>query len=76
MSKSTIYVATHTFNTVLDGRRALITAGVTRVREGHPLLDANPGYFKVLDVHYDVEDTNARPGHQRTGNRRPAGEDA
>lgn len=75
MANSKIFVASQTFNTVIDGRSALIAAGVTRVREGHPLLDAYPGYFRELDVHYDVEDTSARPGHARGGNRRPAGKD-
>jgi len=71
MSQSTIYVATQTFNTMIDGQPALITEGITRVREGHPLLEAHRDYYKVLDVHYDVEDTVDRPGRPRGGNRRP-----
>lgn len=73
MSKNQIYVATQTFHTVIDGKPALISAGVTRVREGHELLAANPSCFAPIEVQYDLEDASARPGRTR---RAPKAEEA
>lgn len=61
-----VYVATESVSGLLfDGEPIDLRRGVTRVREGHPLLEAHPGYFRELDVHFDVEDATARPGQQR-----------
>jgi len=56
-----IYVAKETTFLTMDGKEVRISAGVTRVREGHALLAARPDLFKMLDVHYDVEDTRRAP---------------
>lgn len=44
-----------------DGGRASITAGVTRVREGHPILRGRESMFKEIDVHFDIEDARSAP---------------
>lgn len=49
----------------VDGEMMPYKRGVTRVREGHPLLSANPGAFKRLEAHYDVETATAGPGEAR-----------
>jgi hypothetical protein len=60
-SAGTIYVATDSFVTVVDGERIVAKKGKTRVREGHPLHRAAPSLFKPLDVQYDVETARAEP---------------
>jgi len=62
-----IYVARETFVCELDGSDVVVTAGVTRVREGHPLLAGREMYFDELDVQYDVdvEQATAAPGERR-----------
>lgn len=62
-----IYVATDSGIVQLDdGTQLTIQAGVTRVREGHPLLEGRELLFRKLDVHYDVEEATSRPGQVRT----------
>lgn len=60
-----IYIAAESFTTSLDGVPVLVTAGETRVREGHPLLAGREHLFRLLDVHYDIEDASAAPGAKR-----------
>lgn len=62
-----VWVATESAVCLLDGQQEVIHAGVTRVREGHPLLDAYRGYFEPADtgVHYEVEQATAAPGEKR-----------
>jgi len=68
MSKSErVYVANESFACQIDGKDYQIAKGITRVREGHPLLQANPQYFRPMEdnVHYDVEQATAAPGEKR-----------
>jgi hypothetical protein len=47
------YIATETFET----QDAFVQRGVTRVREGHPLLKAYPDWFAPVDeipAHYET----------------------
>lgn len=43
------------------GGQAHIQAGITRVREGHPILKGRESIFREIDVHYDVEDARSAP---------------
>lgn len=53
----TIYEATDSFTATIDGKDYQVSAGHTRVREGHPLLGGDRGqFFKPLTVDYDLED--------------------
>lgn len=57
-----IYIATVTGTATLpDGSEAHLQEGVTRVREGHPLLKGREAIFREIDVHYDVEDARSAP---------------
>jgi len=60
-----ILIATQTFSTTIDGEEFTVHAGRTRVRAGHPLIAANPGYFRAIDAHYDIEQATAAPGEKR-----------
>lgn len=60
-----IFVATESFATVIDGEPINVQKGITRVREGHPLMAGREGFFKELDVQYDVEQATAAPGELR-----------
>lgn len=76
---SDIFVATETFAVDLDGADTMVHDGITRVRDGHPLLALRPQAFKRVEdgVHFDVEDTRGGPGSKRTGKRGlKAGDDA
>lgn len=64
-----IYVAVDSAALPYEGGMTVIHKGVTRVREGHALLRQYPDLFKPIDVHYEVEDTTARPGEKRGGRR-------
>lgn len=44
-----------------DGGRVAITGGVTRVREGHPLLRGRESMFEEIGVHYEVETARQAP---------------
>ena len=68
MTKSTgqIYVAkTSGVASVKDYGEIVFTAGVTRIREGHPILKQIGHYFEPLTIQYDLEDTSAAPGEKR-----------
>jgi len=64
-----VFVAADSGALEFEGAMVVVHKGVTRVREGHELLRKYPDMFKPLDVHYDVEDTTARPGAKRGGRR-------
>ena len=65
MPDDTIYVATRTFVTTLDGKRVMVNRGKTRVRHGHPLLKGREHLFSPIGVHYDVEQATKAPGEKR-----------
>jgi hypothetical protein len=60
-----IFVAKESFSALLDGVPISVSAGVTRVREGHPLLNGREMFFEPLTVHYDVETAEQKPGAKR-----------
>lgn len=60
-----IFVATESGTVDFGGQYYAFTRGVTRVREGHPLLKVLPDYFKPIDVHYEWETATAEPGEKR-----------
>lgn len=49
-----------------NGDMVVVNKGVTRVRAGHPMLDAHPELFEEITVHYDVERATAAPGEKRS----------
>lgn len=44
-----------------EGGQIMLTAGVTRVREGHPLLKGRESVFEEIRVEYDLEDARSAP---------------
>jgi hypothetical protein len=44
-----------------DGNSVVLKQGITRVREGHPLLNGHESMFEEIGVHYDVETTRQAP---------------
>ncbi|WP_055563610.1 hypothetical protein [Streptomyces atriruber] len=44
-----------------DGSQITLQEGVTRVREGHALLEDREDLFQEIGVHYEVEAAVARP---------------
>lgn len=65
-SEGKIFVATETGQASVEGYgEVLFTKGVTRVREGHPILKQLGRLFEPLVVQYDLEDATADPGTKR-----------
>ena len=64
-----IFVANESGSTEIDGQVYIFHKGITRVREGHELIKAYPGFFDEIDlrVDYDVEQATAGPGEKRGG---------
>lgn len=60
-----ILVAKESFSKRFQGADHTFNAGVTRVREGHPILKGIEHLFKPIDAHYDVETATAAPGESR-----------
>ena len=56
-----IYVARQSTFLVHNGEQVHIKAGITRVREGHPILESRPGLFREIEVHFDLEDERQAP---------------
>jgi|SRR5688500_3079016 len=57
-----IYIAKQSAVVFLEsGDRVTLRGGVTRVREGHPLLEGRESMFEEIDVHYDVETARQAP---------------
>ena len=66
-SVSGVFVANTTFSTEVDGVPTIVSAGSDRVREGHPLLAANPQFFDPVEVGvtFEVERATKEPGEKR-----------
>ena len=62
-----ILIATESFIARVDGVDHTIQAGITRVREGHPLLVGREHLFRAIDAHYEVEQATQAPGEVRGG---------
>lgn len=60
-----VWVATESFVTDLNGERVVVQGGHTRVRDGHPLLKGHEQSFRRMEVHFEVEQTTAAPGEKR-----------
>lgn len=58
-----LYIARETF----WFKDQLVTAGQTRIREGHPLLKSHGGAFEPVAASrgFDVEQATAAPGERR-----------
>lgn len=67
--KGAVYVATDSGSANVDGHEIIFTKGVTRVRQGHPLLKGRSSLFAKVDdvVHYEWEAATAAPGEKRGG---------
>ena len=68
MARSTgeIFVARETGQASVEGYgEILFQKGVTRIREGHPILKQLGHLFEPLTVQFDIEDTTAAPGEKR-----------
>lgn len=52
-----MYVAREGFFTVVDGKEVVVVGGVTRVRDGHPLLNGREHLFEIATAHYETEHT-------------------
>lgn len=74
MAGNRVYVATESGSVDVKGEVLTFTKGVTRAREGHPILKAVPACFELADehVHYDVEKATAAPGEKRERTKAPA----
>lgn len=62
-----IYVAKQNGVIGTDDGPVHIRAGITRVREGHALLQGNEHLFEEQHVHYDTEDATDRPADGARG---------
>lgn len=60
-----VYTPKDTFIANYEGVPTTFTAGVTFVREGHPLLDTFADLFEEVRVRYEVEEAVAAPGSRR-----------
>lgn len=60
-----MYVATRSFEETVGAIRVVVTAGVTRVGDGNPLLDLHPDWFE-RDGEQRVEAAVEYPGETRT----------
>ena len=60
-----IFVARSSGVVKIDGELHHYYAGTTRVRAGHPLLNAAPGMFEPMRLDYETEDATNTPGRKR-----------
>lgn len=65
-----VYVCIESAAFEYEGNMVVVNKGFTRVRAGHPILDAYPDLFEPITVHYDVErrveQATAGPGEKRS----------
>ncbi len=61
----TVFVPTDSFTADLDGIPTTFEMDVTRVREGHPIIDRYPHLFREIQVDYEWETATDRPGEER-----------
>lgn len=61
----TIYVPTESFSVDVDGVPSIFKRDVTRVREGHPILETHGHMFEEIRVEYEWESATAAPGEVR-----------
>lgn len=60
-----VLVAKESFVARYDGADHHFTAGVTRVRAGHPILKGIEHLFQPVVAHYEVEQATNAPGERR-----------
>ena len=48
-----LFVATDSFTADIDGVPTAVVRGVTRVREGHPLLEGREALFERIEPHFE-----------------------
>lgn len=67
MARDSIYIANTSGFANVKGTEYSFRKGITRVREGHPLLKACPLFFEPADkdIEYDVEQATAAPAERR-----------
>lgn len=63
-----IFVANCSAYVQYGDKQVFIRNGVTTVRAGHPLLEANPGMFSPFKIDYDDQPEPAAPVEQATAN--------
>lgn len=61
MAEGKIYVSKVDGFADYEGQQVPLRSGVTRVREGHPLLKGRESLFEEIHVHYDVESARQAP---------------
>lgn len=64
-SDDDILIATESGYVEVDGQSCIVSKGVTRARRGSAIVALTPGWWKRIDVHYDVERATAAPGEKR-----------
>lgn len=62
-----ILVANESFSKRFEGADHHFQSGVTRVREGHPILRGVEHLFKPVSADYEFEQATAAPGEKRGG---------
>lgn len=60
-----VMVAVQSGVVTFEGQEVLLVGGQTRARRGHEIVRQWPGYWKPIDVHYEVEQMTAAPGEKR-----------
>jgi hypothetical protein len=58
-------VAKESFAYRFNGEDHQFSAGQTRVRAGHPILEGIEHLFEPIKAHYEVEQATAAPGEKR-----------
>jgi hypothetical protein len=78
MTAPDVYVAKESATFDWKGQPVFLTAGVTTVRAGHPILSGHAHLFEPLRIHFDVprpepaEDSESAPANQIRADHRGA----